>query len=96
MIGEIVERVVFDGDYWDEILVFTRYEVQKHIDAGYTLDRYLETHDTWGRSRIFAQLSKDGISITLFASPEDGIVISRQPLRQDGESAIAVVSTSEY
>lgn len=96
MIGEIVERVVFDDDYWDEVLVFARYEVQKHVDAGYSLDRYFESHDAWGRRRIFAELSNDDTSITIFASPEDGIVIARHPKAKNEESAIAVARASEY
>ncbi len=79
MIGEIVENVVFDDNYWDEVLVFTRYEVQKHIDAGYGLDRYVESYDAWGRRRIFAQLSSEDMAILIFASPSDGIVVTRIP-----------------
>jgi len=74
-----VESVVFDDSYWDEVLVFTRYEVQKHIDAGYVLDRYVESYDAWGSRRIFAQLSGEDMSILIFASPSDGVVITRIP-----------------
>ncbi|NPA76955.1 MAG: hypothetical protein GXN93_04350 [Candidatus Diapherotrites archaeon] len=79
MIGEIVDRVVFDDGYWDEILVFARYEIQRHVGSGYELDKYIESYDAWGKRRIFAQLRGDDSTIVIFASPEDGLVVSRLP-----------------
>ncbi len=79
MIGEIVEPVVFDDGYWDEALIFARYTVQQHVDDGYSLDVYAESHDAWGRRRVFAKLRGRGDVVIIFASPEDGLVVSRRP-----------------
>ncbi len=79
MIDDVVENVVFDDGYWDEALVFARYEVQRHVDNGYRLDRYIESYSPYGKERIYAELSKDGERIIIFASPEDGLVVNRMP-----------------
>ncbi|MDN5358260.1 MAG: hypothetical protein PWP76_103 [Candidatus Diapherotrites archaeon] len=89
MIADVIERVVFDDGYWDEALLFARYEVQRHVDAGYELKRYVESYSPYGRERIYAELEKDGERIIIFASPEDGLAIARYP-----ELAVAIAVTT--
>jgi hypothetical protein len=90
MIDEIVEPVVFDDGYWDEALVFARHEVQKHVDAGYTLKRYIESYDAMGKEHLFAELAGEDSTVYIFASPEDGLVVSRVPAIR----ALAVARTT--
>lgn len=79
MIDDVIENVVFDDCYWDEALVFARYEVEKHVENGYELVRYVESYNQYGRERLYAELEKNGERIIIFASPDDGLVVSRIP-----------------
>lgn len=79
MIDDVVEMVGFNDDYWDEVVVFTRFEVEKHVDRGYSLLRYVESYQPLGFERIYAELEKGGEKVIIFASPKDGIYVSRIP-----------------
>ncbi len=81
MIDDVVERVVFDDRYYDEALVFARYEVQVHVDSGYELKRYVESYSPYGYERLYAELEKNGERVIILASPEEGVAISRYPAR---------------
>ncbi len=81
MIDDVVENVVFDDRYYDEALVFARYEVQRHVDSGYELKRYVESYTPYGYERLYAELEKNGERIVILASPEEGIAITRYPPR---------------
>ena len=80
MIDDVVEMVGFDEGNWDEVLVISRYEVEKHIDNGYNLVRYFESYDPREKERIYAELEKNGEKIIIFASPSDGLCVSRIPV----------------
>jgi len=88
MIDDVVEMVGFDEEHWDEVLVFARYEVEKHLDRGYRLVRYVEAYSPHERERVYAELEKDGDRIIIFASPDDGLLVSRVPATA---RAVAVV-----
>jgi len=81
MLDDVVEIIGFDDRYWDESVVFTKYEIEKHLEKGYELVRYVETYHPSGGERIYAELEKEGEKIIIFASPVDGLNISRIPVK---------------
>jgi len=79
MIDDVVENVVFDDRYFDEALVFARYEVQRHVDSGYELKRYVESYTPYGYERLYAELERNGERVVILASPHEGLAVTRYP-----------------
>ncbi len=76
MIGKIIESIGFELALDCESITTARQLVEQHLAAGYALRRYYEINN-WGAPRFYAELAGNGDIITIQASPELGVVISR-------------------